>query len=194
MNVNVFQTFQFGLITKKGEIIHIKFSLLLPRKRSGFKWKGTQLIQIGESKMADGSSIVKGHWCFSQLLDFTRQLTIKVIYRFMDSLREIWNLPTKKYGVKLLSNYISAHLLILLLLLLLLLLWLLDYHYLLSFVIVIVIVILFFIIFIFYTILYLFYFIVFILFVYSLFVIKYKNNNVKFILLVNKLIVEQINN
>lgn len=44
--------------------------------------------------MADGSSIVKGHWCFSQLLDFTRQLTIKVIYRFMDSLREIWNLPT----------------------------------------------------------------------------------------------------
>ena len=94
MNVNVFQTFQFGLITKKGEIIHIKFSLLLPRKRSGFKWKGTQLIQIGESKMADGSSIVKGHWCFSQLLDFTRQLTIKVIYRFMDSLREIWNLPT----------------------------------------------------------------------------------------------------
>ena len=37
MNVNVFQTFQFGLITKKGEIIHIKFSLLLPRKRSGFK-------------------------------------------------------------------------------------------------------------------------------------------------------------
>ena len=94
MNVNVFQTFQFGLITKKGEIIHIKFSLLLPRKRSGFKWKGTQLIQIGESKIADGSSIVKGHWCFSQLLDFTRQLTIKVIYRFMDSLREIWNLPT----------------------------------------------------------------------------------------------------
>ena len=42
-----------------------------------------QLIQIGESKMADGSSIVKGHWCFSQLLDFT--LTIKVFYRFMDS-------------------------------------------------------------------------------------------------------------
>ena len=51
-----------------------------------------QLIQIGESKMADGSSIVKGHWCFSQLLDFT--LTIKVFYRFMDSLRGIWNLPT----------------------------------------------------------------------------------------------------
>ena len=44
--------------------------------------------------MADGSGIVKGHWCFSQLLDFTRQLTIKVVYRFMDSLREIWNLPT----------------------------------------------------------------------------------------------------
>ena len=99
----------------------------------------------------------------------------------------------QQYGVKLLSNYMTAHLLLLLLLLLLL-----DYHYFLSFVIVIVIVILFFIIFIFYTILYSSYFIVFILFVYSLFVIKYKNNKAKFILLVNiknnELIVEQINN
>ena len=168
MNVNVFQTFQFGLITKKGEIIHIKFSLLLPGKRSGFKWKGTQLIQIGESKMADGSSIVKGHWCFSQLLDFTRQLTIKVIYRFMDSLREIWNLPTTIWRqiVVQLHQCTPFNIIIIIMIIRLSLFFIICHCYRYSYFIFHYIY--------FYTILYLFYFIVFISFVYSLFVIKYK--------------------
>ena len=123
--------------------------------------------------MADGSSIVKGHWCFSQLLDFTRQLTIKVIYRFMDSLREIWNLPTTIWRqiVVQLHQCTPFNIIIITIIIIIMIIRLSLF---LSFVIVIVIVILFFIIFIFYTILYLFYFIVFILFVYSLFVIKYK--------------------
>lgn len=118
--------------------------------------------------MADGSSIVKGHWCFSQLLDFTRQLTIKVIYRFMDSLREIWNLPTTIWRqiVVQLHQCTPFNIIIIIMIIRLSLFFIICHCYRYSYFIFHYIY--------FYTILYLFYFIVFILFVYSLFVIKYK--------------------